>query len=133
MAELRHKRVGEGVDTGAPDGSEVRFLLGGERGEGDHFTLPPGATSGAVAHRAIEEIWYFLSGAGEMWRSDGASEETLAVGPGVCLDIATGVRFQFRNTGAEPLTFLIATMPPWPGAEEAFAVEGKWAVGGGAR
>ncbi|MCY4625375.1 MAG: cupin domain-containing protein [Chloroflexi bacterium] len=133
MAELRHKRVGEGVDTTAPDGSEVRFLLRGERGELNHFTLPPGATSGAVAHRAIEEIWYFLSGAGEMWRSDGASEETLAVGPGVCVDIATGVGFQFRNTGPEPLTFLIATMPPWPGAEEAYAVEGKWPAGGGAR
>ena len=130
MAELRHKRVGEGFDATAPDGSEVRFLLRGVRGEMNHFTLPPGATSGAVAHRTIEEIWYFLSGAGEMWRSDGASEETLAVGPGVCLDIATGVRFQFRNTGSEPLMFVIATMPPWPGAEEAYAVEGKWVVGG---
>ena len=99
MAELRHKRLGEAVDTTAPDGSEVRFLLRGDRGELNHFTLPPGATSAAVAHHAIEEIWYFLSGQGEMWRSDGASEETLAVGPGVCLDIPTGVRFQFRNTG----------------------------------
>ena len=130
MAELRHKQLGEAVDTTAPDGSEVRFLLRGERGELNHFTLPPGATSAAVAHHAIEEIWYFLSGQGEMWRSDGASEETLAVGPGVCLDIPTGVRFQFRNTGSEPLTFLIATMPPWPGAEETYAVQGKWAVGG---
>ena len=62
-----------------------------------------------------------------MWRSDGSAEEVLAVGAGVCLDIPTGVRFQFRNTGEEPLTFLIATMPPWPGAEEAYAVAGKWA------
>ena len=31
MAELRHKRLGEAVDTTAPDGSEVRFLLRGDR------------------------------------------------------------------------------------------------------
>ena len=130
MAELRHKRLGEAVDTTAPDGAVVRFLLRGDRGELNHFTLPPGATSAAVAHHAIEEIWYFLSGQGEVWRSDGASEEALAVGPGVCIDIPTGVRFQFRNTGSEPLRFLIATMPPWPGAEEAYAVEGKWPVDG---
>ncbi len=128
MSELRHKRLGEAVDTTAPDGSEVRFLLRGERGELNHFTLSPGATSGPVAHHTIEEVWYFLSGQGEMWRSDGTTEETLAVGAGVCLDIPTGVRFQFRNTGSEPLRFLIATMPPWPGAEEAYAVPGKWPV-----
>lgn len=130
MPGFRHTRLGEAVDTTAPDGSEVRFLLRGERGEVNHFTLAPGAVSAAVAHRAIEEIWYFLSGEGEMWRSDGSTEEVLDVGAGVCLDIPAGVRFQFRNTGEEPLTFLIATMPPWPGAEEAYAVEGKWAVGG---
>lgn len=62
MSELRHKQLGEAVDATAPDGSEVRFLLRGELGELNHFTLPPGATSGPVAHHTIEEIWYFLSG-----------------------------------------------------------------------
>ena len=126
---MRHHRPGEVIDTTAPDGSEVRFLLRGERGELNHFTLPPGATSTPVAHHAIEEIWYFLSGEGEMWRSDGISEEVLRVGPGVCLDVPTGVRFQVRNTGTEPLRFLIATMPPWPGPQEAYPVEGRWPAG----
>lgn len=31
-----------------------------------------------------------------------------------------------RNTGDKPLKFVITTMPPWPGKDEAFFVEGKW-------
>jgi mannose-6-phosphate isomerase-like protein (cupin superfamily) len=37
-----------------------------------------------------------------------------------------GVRFQFRTTSEEALCILIATMPPWPGKEEAVPVDGYW-------
>jgi len=38
------------------------------------FQLRPGQTSTAVTHRTVEEIWYVLSGRGQMWRSqDGRS------------------------------------------------------------
>ena len=105
MSELRHKQLGEAVDATAPDGSEVRFLLRGELGELNHFTLPPGATSGPVAHHTIEEIWYFLSGRGEMWRSDGTTEETLAVGPGRLPGHPHGSALSVpqHGTGAAPL------------------------------
>jgi glucose/arabinose dehydrogenase len=33
-----------------------------------HFALPSGQISTAVAHQTVEEIWFFLSGTGEMWR-----------------------------------------------------------------
>ena len=36
-----------------------------------HFELPPGETSTAVAHRTVEEVWFFLGGRGEMWRRQG--------------------------------------------------------------
>jgi len=36
------------------------------------------------------------------------------------------VHFQFRCDGAERLVAVAATMPPWPGAGEAYFVEGKW-------
>ena len=123
---MRTTRLSEQIDTQAPDGSEVRFLLRMNRGELNHFTLPVGATSSAVVHQTIEEVWYFLSGSGQFWRSDGRREETVDVCAGVCLDIPTDTRFQFRNTGDEPLCFVVATMPPWPGAQEAVAVEGLW-------
>jgi mannose-6-phosphate isomerase-like protein (cupin superfamily) len=91
-----------------------------------HFELAPGQTSVAVAHRTIEEIWYFLSGRGEYWRKLGGEEEVVPVEPGVCLTIPVGAHFQFRSFGYEPLAALGVAMPPWPGEGEAYRVEGKW-------
>jgi mannose-6-phosphate isomerase-like protein (cupin superfamily) len=62
-------------DAVAPDGSNVRLLPGLQGGGMAHFELPPGETATAVTHRTVEEIWYFLSGHGQMWRQqDGRSE-----------------------------------------------------------
>lgn len=114
-------------DAIAPDGSDVRILLGLTGGGMAHFELPPGQTSRAVTHRTVEEIWFFLSGRGEMWRrQNGQPEIIVPVEPGVCLTIPLGTHFQFRSLGAEPLAALGVTMPPWPGEAEAILVEGKW-------
>jgi len=120
------RRVSAAPDVIAPDGSEVRVLCGLSRGGLALFTLPPGAVAKAVAHRTIEEVWYFLSGRGRMWRRLGDKEEVVEVGPGISLSIPTGTHFQFRCDGAEPLTAVGATMPPWPGEGEAYFVEGPW-------
>jgi mannose-6-phosphate isomerase-like protein (cupin superfamily) len=48
------------------------------------------------------------------------------VNAGVSLTIPVGTHFQFRNTGAVPLRFVIATMPQWPGSDEAVRVEDHW-------
>jgi len=93
-----------------------------------HCTLPPAATSLAVAHRTVEEIWFVLAGTGEIWRRDGDSEQVDVLSPGVGLSIPTGTHFQFRNRGAMPLQILIATMPTWPGADEAYRVGDHWRV-----
>jgi len=45
---------------------------------------------------------------------------------GVALTIPLGTRFQFRTTGREALTAVAVTMPPWPGDDEAVAVDGPW-------
>ncbi|MBV8564427.1 MAG: cupin domain-containing protein [Methylobacteriaceae bacterium] len=110
----------------APDGTDVRTLLALSGGSFAHFVLAPGKTSAAVAHRAVEEIWYFLGGRGEMWRKQDGREQVVPVAPGVSLTIPLGTSFQFRCLGDEPLAFLAITMPPWPGAEEAYPVAGKW-------
>ena len=91
-----------------------------------HFELAPSQTSVAEAHRTIDEIWYFLSGRGEMWRKSGDQETVEPVDPGVCLTIPVGTHFQFRSFGYEPLAALGITMPPWPGEGESYHVEGKW-------
>ena len=118
--------LGGQPDAIAPDGSEIRLLLATGRASVCHCTLPAGRTTLAVRHRTVEEIWFFLGGTGEVWRRDGSGEEVLGVGPGTSLTIPLGVEFQFRAIGDEALTFLIATVPPWPGAEEAVRVADHW-------
>ncbi|MCY4342462.1 MAG: cupin domain-containing protein [Gammaproteobacteria bacterium] len=110
----------------APDGSEVRKLVRGSRASLVHCTLPAGATSKAVTHATIEEVWYFTNGCGQVWRKRGAQERVVEVSPGTALTIAPGTAFQFRNTGTDELRFIIASMPPWPGDEEAVEAPGHW-------
>jgi mannose-6-phosphate isomerase-like protein (cupin superfamily) len=89
------------------------------------FRLAPKAVSKAVAHRTVEEIWYFTAGHGRMWRKLGSREEITEVAPGVSITIPTGTQFQFRRDGSEPLEAVAVTMPPWPGDDEAYSVTGR--------
>ena len=62
-------------------------------------------------------------------RKQGEREQVLDVAPGHSLTIPLGTDFQFRNTGAVPLEFIIATTPPWPGENEAIVLSvGRWAL-----
>ena len=115
----------------APDGSNVRVLLGMSKGTMAHFELPAGMTSSAVGHRTVEEIWFVVAGRGQMWRRQGEREEIVELVPGTCLTIPLGTHFQFRASAAEPVAVVGVTMPPWPGADEAIAVPGPWLAGPG--
>ena len=119
-------RLGNSPDAIAPDGSEVRILSSTGRGSLAHFTLPSLAVSKAMAHHTVEEIWYFVSGRGQMWRRLHDTEEIVDVEPGVSITIPVGTHFQFRSTSPEPLAALGITMPPWPGESEAYSVDGIW-------
>ena len=120
------KRLPAEPDAIAPDGSAVRVLLGVRGGGMAHFQLAAGETSTAVRHRTVEEVWYFLGGRGRMWRRDADGERVDDVGPGVSIDIPLGTTFQFRALGDEPLSAVGATLPPWPGEDEAIVCEGPW-------
>jgi mannose-6-phosphate isomerase-like protein (cupin superfamily) len=113
-------------DVLAPDGSEVRILLSLAGGSMAHFQLPAGHVSRAVRHRTVEEIWYILSGQGEMWRSADGQDQTITLTPGTCLTIPVRTSFQFRCIGNEPLAAIAITMPPWTNSEEAEFVTGIW-------
>jgi mannose-6-phosphate isomerase-like protein (cupin superfamily) len=120
------KRIGNAPDVLAPDGSEVRILCQLSRGGLATFTLQAGKVSQAVAHHTVEELWYVIAGRGRMWRKLGEQEEIVALEPGVSISLPVGTQFQFRCDGSEPLTAVGATMPPWPGEAEAYAVTGRW-------
>lgn len=120
------RRLPAQPDVTAPDGSLVRILLKRSGGSMAHFELPVGFTSLAVEHKTVEEVWYVLSGQGEMWRSLQGIEEVVPLDAGTCLTIPVGTQFQFRNLGTEPLMAVGITMPPWPGEDEAKVVTGIW-------
>jgi len=126
MTAFDTRRLPENPDVIAPDGSGVRIMLDLEGGSMAHFELPEGQTSKAVAHRTVEELWYVVGGQGEIWRKQGRREEISALAPGICLTIPLGTHFQFRSTGLDPLAVIAATIPPWPGKDEAYEVAGKW-------
>lgn len=110
----------------APDGSDVRVLLALAGGSQAHFTLGPGRVSAAVQHRTVEELWFVLGGCAEMWRRQDGHETVERLQPGMALSIPLGTAFQFRTVGDAAFTAVAVTMPPWPGPDEAVAVDGPW-------
>ena len=128
MPDLASRKLPATPDAVAPDGTAVRLLTRLEGGSFAHFELPAGAVSHAVAHRTVEEIWYFVAGHGQIWRRIGDEEQVLDVEPGLSVTIPLGCAFQFRAGPDAPLAFVAATLPPWPGEQEAFRVEGPWAA-----
>ena len=126
MSDFATTRLPSDPTVIAPDGSDVRVLLDLTGGGMAHFELGPNQISKAITHRTVEEIWFFLSGRGQMWRQQNGQSQIVDVYPGVCLTIPLGTHFQFRSFGYEPLSAIGVTMPPWPGDSEAIIVTGEW-------
>lgn len=103
MTAFESSRVADDYDLLAPDGSEIRLLHSTTSASVVHCSLPAAAVSLPVRHRTVE------------------------VRAGISLTIPLGTSFQFRNTGDAALEFIIVTMPPWPGTDEAILLDaGKW-------
>jgi mannose-6-phosphate isomerase-like protein (cupin superfamily) len=110
----------------AKDGSEIYLLVNGTHGGLCQCILPEGAISKAVSHKTVEELWYVLTGEGEVWRSGLSDDVPVPVRAGTSLVIPPQTAFQFRNTGSGPLKLLITTMPPWPGEHEIRDEKNYW-------
>ena len=110
----------------APDGSSIRKFQDVRYGGVCHCILPPGAVASAHAHKTVDEIWYCVSGTGEIWRKQGRQSKTVRITKDDCITIPMRTHFQFRNIGRSNLTLIIVTMPPWPGPDEAYEVKGHW-------
>jgi mannose-6-phosphate isomerase-like protein (cupin superfamily) len=119
-------RLSPSRDALAPDGSEIRLLAQVDGGSLVHCTVPAGRITRAVHHRTVEEVWYCVGGQGQLWRRWDDAEEVVDLEPGVAVTIPLGADFQFRAGASEPLQIVIATLPPWPGEDEAVAVQGAW-------
>ena len=100
-----------------------RAVKGAVKGLDD---VQAGAVSLAVTHRTVDELWYVLSGRGELWRRQGEREAVVTLEAGSAHSVPLGTWFQFRNPGLEPLVIVIVTMPPWPGMDEALRVPDHW-------
>lgn len=114
------------TDTFAPDGSEIRYLAGGEelatRSSLVEVRLSAGQVTGAISHRTVEETWHIVAGSGEVWRSlSEVGSQVDRVAPGDTLVIPTGCAFQF-SAGPDGLRFLCFTSPPWPGVGDVVAL-----------
>lgn len=121
-------RLPEPYDVLAPDTSEIRVLGRVPSASMAHGTLPPGGVSLTIVHRTVDEIWYVLSGRAEIWRKQGDREEVTVATEGTSITIPVGTHFQFRTVGDEPFRFIMCTIPPWPGADEAVRVPDYWPV-----
>ncbi|HLF72252.1 MAG TPA: cupin domain-containing protein [Dehalococcoidia bacterium] len=126
MSRFETVRLADAPVVLAPDGGSVRILPALAGGSFAEFSLAPGETSTAVAHRSVEEIWFVTGGRGEIWRSQDGRAEVTPLETGICVTVPLGTHFQFRCLGPETLTAIAVTMPPWPGEDEAFFVEGAW-------
>jgi mannose-6-phosphate isomerase-like protein (cupin superfamily) len=126
MPDFQTRFLSATPDEIAPDNSDVRVLVRDETASMAHFTLAPGEIAVAVKHRTVSEYWFVVSGTGRMWRKDAENVEIVGLDAGVSLSIPLGTAFQFRNDGEGALEIVGFDTPPWPGDDEAFAVEGEW-------
>lgn len=69
----------------------------------DHLVLPTGASEGLHRHRGVEEVYYVITGTGEVRVDD----ETASIRTGDAVPVRFGEPHGFRNTGSEDLELMI--------------------------
>jgi mannose-6-phosphate isomerase-like protein (cupin superfamily) len=100
------------------DGSTIREVLAyrnsGIRNQSlAEARLPPGRATIPHHHAKTEEIYYILSGTGDMT----LGEDSRSVVPGDAIAIPPGERHTIRNTGPDELVFLCMCAPCYEHAD----------------
>lgn len=106
------------------DGSEIRELLAHRNSSIRNqslaeATLPPGGSTMRHYHPRAEEIYYILTGQGQLE----IAGETAEVGPGDAIAIPPGAAHQIHNHGPEPLKFLCCCAPGYEHEDTVFLPE----------
>jgi mannose-6-phosphate isomerase-like protein (cupin superfamily) len=96
------------------DGSEIRELLAHRNScirkqSLAEARLPPGASTTRHYHPKTEEIYYILTGGGQMM----IGNDMRQVGPGDAIAIPPGEVHQIVNNGDVPLVFLCCCAPAY--------------------
>ena len=76
-----------------------------------HATLPENASTIPVTLSGEQEVFYILTGAGELT----AGGKTYALYPGICALAPADLEFTMKNTGEGPLTMYLICDPTEPG------------------
>jgi mannose-6-phosphate isomerase-like protein (cupin superfamily) len=100
------------------DGSTIRELLAYRNSSIRNQSLAEARLAvgcGTIPHHhaVTEEIYYILSGSGDMT----LGHETRPVGPGDAIAIPPGARHTIRNTGTDELVFLCTCAPGYEHAD----------------
>jgi mannose-6-phosphate isomerase-like protein (cupin superfamily) len=116
----------------APSGkTEIRMLPNLPSGEITHATVWPNEISNPAYLEGLTEFFFGLSGSGEVWRSDGKTEEVVGLVPDRCVSMPDGVRFQYRS-GDEGFRVLVVVAPRWSKDRWHDAQAGLWDIETGA-
>jgi mannose-6-phosphate isomerase-like protein (cupin superfamily) len=97
------------------DGSSIRELAhpswtAARRQSLAEATLEPGGETAEHYHPQAEEIYYFVSGRGEMRLGE---DDVAEIAAGDCVVIPPGTPHKLWNTGAEPLVLLCSCAPAY--------------------
>jgi mannose-6-phosphate isomerase-like protein (cupin superfamily) len=111
---LRVRRADQAEAYVTRDGSSVREIAGPPSGTAERqslaeATVPAGAQTVEHYHRAAEEVYHFVSGAGRLR----VGETEADVSGGDTVVIAPGVRHKPWNPGPEALVPLCCSAPPY--------------------
>jgi mannose-6-phosphate isomerase-like protein (cupin superfamily) len=108
------RRVGE-VPRNDRGAGQVSHLLLGLPGENAPLSVTlvdaePGSQQGVHAHSDSTQVYIVVAGAGHMIVGDEEAEVTA----GTMIYIPPGTRHAIRNNGNQRLTYVSATVPPFP-------------------
>ena len=109
-------QVGHQAPFLADDGSIIRNLPSLGNVQTVQCTLRPNEVIQACVHKTVSQIWYVISGEGEVWLKDKLGIETVnKINSGTSFTVPLGFSFQFRNTGSVNLEIFIVNASPWSG------------------
>jgi mannose-6-phosphate isomerase-like protein (cupin superfamily) len=119
-------------DAVSPDGgAEIRHILTSPAGDLTHAVCRAGITSGTHHLPDLNEAYYVLGGAGEIWRANEDRDVVTALRPGRWVAMPAGMRFQYRANFGTSLVFMVVVLPSWRADLFHIVDGGKWAPGAG--